>query len=69
VLFSLTGGHGGWSYEGCIVKESRVNETVCSCNHLTSFAVLMVIILKIGQSYPDSREHLSMYYLKQIRIQ
>lgn len=40
----LTGGHGGWSYEGCIVKESRVNETVCSCNHLTSFAVLMVII-------------------------
>ncbi|NXT55059.1 AGRG2 protein, partial [Pluvianellus socialis] len=40
-LFSLTGGHGGWSYEGCIVKESRVNETVCSCNHLTSFAVLM----------------------------
>uniref|UniRef100_A0A8B9F1L9 Adhesion G-protein coupled receptor G2 n=1 Tax=Amazona collaria TaxID=241587 RepID=A0A8B9F1L9_9PSIT len=40
-LFSFTGGHGGWSYEGCIVKESRVNETVCSCNHLTSFAVLM----------------------------
>ncbi|XP_064330688.1 adhesion G-protein coupled receptor G2 [Phalacrocorax carbo] len=39
--FSKNGGHGGWSYEGCIVKESRVNETVCSCNHLTSFAVLM----------------------------
>uniref|UniRef100_A0A8C3XY87 Adhesion G-protein coupled receptor G2 n=1 Tax=Catharus ustulatus TaxID=91951 RepID=A0A8C3XY87_CATUS len=40
-LLFLTGGHGGWSYEGCTVKESRVNETVCSCNHLTSFAVLM----------------------------
>ncbi|NWZ76096.1 AGRG2 protein, partial [Poecile atricapillus] len=39
--FKKNGGHGGWSYEGCIVKESRVNETVCSCNHLTSFAVLM----------------------------
>ncbi|NXU53734.1 AGRG2 protein, partial [Turnix velox] len=39
--FNKNGGHGGWSYEGCIVKESRVNETVCSCNHLTSFAVLM----------------------------
>uniref|UniRef100_G1NP98 Adhesion G-protein coupled receptor G2 n=1 Tax=Meleagris gallopavo TaxID=9103 RepID=G1NP98_MELGA len=38
--FSKNGGHGGWSYEGCIVKESRVNETVCSCNHLTSFANL-----------------------------
>ncbi|XP_042644512.1 adhesion G-protein coupled receptor G2 [Tyto alba] len=39
--FNKNGGHGGWSYEGCIVKESRVNETICSCNHLTSFAVLM----------------------------
>ncbi|XP_010082879.1 PREDICTED: G-protein coupled receptor 64-like [Pterocles gutturalis] len=39
--FNKNGGHGGWSSEGCIVKESRVNETVCSCNHLTSFAVLM----------------------------
>ncbi|KAM6290890.1 adhesion G-protein coupled receptor G2 isoform 2-T2 [Porphyrio hochstetteri] len=39
--FNKNSGHGGWSYEGCIVKESRVNETVCSCNHLTSFAVLM----------------------------
>ncbi|NWS92106.1 AGRG2 protein, partial [Toxostoma redivivum] len=39
--FNKNGGHGGWSYEGCTVKESSVNETVCSCNHLTSFAVLM----------------------------
>ncbi|KFO55756.1 G-protein coupled receptor 64, partial [Corvus brachyrhynchos] len=39
--FNKNDGHGGWSYAGCIVKESRVNETVCSCNHLTSFAVLM----------------------------
>ncbi|XP_054021885.1 adhesion G-protein coupled receptor G2 [Dryobates pubescens] len=39
--FNKNGEHGGWSSEGCIVKESRVNETVCSCNHLTSFAVLM----------------------------
>ncbi|XP_068774655.1 adhesion G-protein coupled receptor G2 isoform X2 [Struthio camelus] len=39
--FNRNGGHGGWSYEGCIVKESRASETVCSCNHLTSFAVLM----------------------------
>ncbi|NXT13006.1 AGRG2 protein, partial [Prunella fulvescens] len=58
--FNKNGGHGGWSYEGCIVKESRVNDTVCSCNHLTSFAVLMVIILKIMQSYPCSRTHLTL---------
>uniref|UniRef100_A0A8C5X260 Adhesion G-protein coupled receptor G2 n=1 Tax=Malurus cyaneus samueli TaxID=2593467 RepID=A0A8C5X260_9PASS len=45
--FNKNGGHGGWSYEGCIVKESRVNETVCSCNHLTSFAVLMDVYGKL----------------------
>ncbi|NWS07576.1 AGRG2 protein, partial [Motacilla alba] len=39
--FNKNGGHGGWSHQGCVVQESRVNETVCSCNHLTSFAVLM----------------------------
>ncbi|OPJ69636.1 G-protein coupled receptor 64 [Patagioenas fasciata monilis] len=39
--FNKNGGEGGWSYEGCIVKESRITETVCSCNHLTGFAVLM----------------------------
>ncbi|NXL93900.1 AGRG2 protein, partial [Alectura lathami] len=25
--FNKNGGHGGWSHEGCIVKETRVNET------------------------------------------
>uniref|UniRef100_A0ACB8FIJ8 Adhesion G-protein coupled receptor G2 n=1 Tax=Sphaerodactylus townsendi TaxID=933632 RepID=A0ACB8FIJ8_9SAUR len=39
--FSINGGKGGWSYEGCTVKERRTNETVCSCNHLTSFGVLL----------------------------
>nr|XP_048718402.1 adhesion G-protein coupled receptor G2 isoform X10 [Caretta caretta] len=34
-------GKGGWSYEGCMVKERRANETVCTCNHLTSFGVLL----------------------------
>uniref|UniRef100_A0A8C3XIS2 Adhesion G-protein coupled receptor G2 n=1 Tax=Chelydra serpentina TaxID=8475 RepID=A0A8C3XIS2_CHESE len=35
------GDKGGWSYEGCMVKERRANETVCTCNHLTSFGVLL----------------------------
>uniref|UniRef100_A0A8D2J9W0 Adhesion G-protein coupled receptor G2 n=2 Tax=Varanus komodoensis TaxID=61221 RepID=A0A8D2J9W0_VARKO len=39
--FSKNGGNGGWSYEGCEVRERRTNETVCSCNHLTSFGVLL----------------------------
>ncbi|KAJ7319569.1 hypothetical protein JRQ81_019080 [Phrynocephalus forsythii] len=39
--FTKNGGAGGWAYEGCVVKERRFNETVCSCNHLTSFGVLL----------------------------
>ncbi|XP_051543039.1 adhesion G-protein coupled receptor G2-like [Myxocyprinus asiaticus] len=40
--FDQNGGLGGWSSSGCFVKNSStVNETVCSCNHLTSFAVLL----------------------------
>ncbi|XP_013365343.1 PREDICTED: G-protein coupled receptor 64 isoform X3 [Chinchilla lanigera] len=35
------GGRGGWSSDGCSVKDRRVNETICTCNHLTSFGVLL----------------------------
>ncbi|XP_077199227.1 adhesion G-protein coupled receptor G2 isoform X2 [Paroedura picta] len=39
--FTKNGGTGGWAYEGCMVKDRRTDETVCSCNHLTSFGVLL----------------------------
>ncbi|KAK7107197.1 hypothetical protein V1264_015154 [Littorina saxatilis] len=32
---------GIWSSNGCRVKESNSNMTVCECDHLTNFAVLM----------------------------
>ncbi|XP_068705881.1 adhesion G-protein coupled receptor D1-like isoform X2 [Montipora foliosa] len=33
---------GSWSSEGCyLLDETSLERTVCSCNHLTSFAVLM----------------------------
>ncbi|NXK53835.1 AGRG6 protein, partial [Chauna torquata] len=36
------GGNGGWNTTGCKVQaESNENETVCLCNHLTHFGVLM----------------------------
>uniref|UniRef100_A0A8C6TIQ3 Si:ch211-241f5.3 n=1 Tax=Neogobius melanostomus TaxID=47308 RepID=A0A8C6TIQ3_9GOBI len=38
---SLNGGV--WSSRGCTVKESNLKNTVCSCNHLSSFAVLMAL--------------------------
>ncbi|CAL8321279.1 unnamed protein product, partial [Boreogadus saida] len=39
--FRLNGGRGGWSPEGCSVLNVTDGKTTCSCNHLTSFAVLL----------------------------
>ncbi|XP_051501108.1 adhesion G-protein coupled receptor G6 isoform X2 [Myxocyprinus asiaticus] len=42
--FNLRNGTGGWSSEGCEVSlESNSNRTVCLCNHLTHFGILMDI--------------------------
>ncbi|XP_060038930.1 adhesion G-protein coupled receptor G2 isoform X3 [Erinaceus europaeus] len=35
------GGRGGWSSNGCSVQDRRLNETICTCSHLTSFGVLL----------------------------
>ncbi|KAL4695099.1 hypothetical protein H8959_000194 [Pygathrix nigripes] len=35
------GGRGGWSDDGCSVKDKRLNETICTCSHLTSFGILL----------------------------
>ncbi|XP_067464110.1 adhesion G-protein coupled receptor G2 isoform X1 [Thunnus thynnus] len=39
--FTLNKGSGGWNPNGCSVRNSTDNETVCGCNHLTSFAILL----------------------------
>ncbi|XP_038171810.1 adhesion G-protein coupled receptor G4 [Arvicola amphibius] len=39
--FDTNNGLGGWNSSGCEVKESNVNYTICQCNHLTHFGVLM----------------------------
>ncbi|XP_054899561.1 adhesion G-protein coupled receptor G2 [Poeciliopsis prolifica] len=41
--FEFNKGLGGWNSDGCFVKETNDNETVCACNHLTSFAILLDI--------------------------
>ncbi|KAI9516791.1 hypothetical protein NQZ68_013849 [Dissostichus eleginoides] len=38
--FTENGG-GGWSSAGCFVVNNTPEETTCSCNHLTSFAILL----------------------------
>uniref|UniRef100_A0A3P8VHZ5 Si:dkey-259j3.5 n=1 Tax=Cynoglossus semilaevis TaxID=244447 RepID=A0A3P8VHZ5_CYNSE len=38
-----TDGSGGWSSDGCSVHNTtKDNVTVCGCNHLTSFAILLL---------------------------
>ncbi|KAF4082101.1 hypothetical protein AMELA_G00147870 [Ameiurus melas] len=39
--FNLSGGAGSWSSEGCTVLNHTETETICGCNHLTSFGVLL----------------------------
>ncbi|XP_067046688.1 adhesion G-protein coupled receptor D1-like isoform X1 [Acropora muricata] len=45
--------NGNWSQEGCSLKKSDDNKTICVCNHLTNFAVLM----QVGEN-EVSRKHL-----------
>uniref|UniRef100_A0A8C9RZY5 Adhesion G-protein coupled receptor G2 n=2 Tax=Scleropages formosus TaxID=113540 RepID=A0A8C9RZY5_SCLFO len=39
--FGYNDGTGGWNPTGCHVQDTTYNVTVCSCNHLTSFTVLL----------------------------
>ncbi|KAA8586985.1 hypothetical protein FQN60_000821 [Etheostoma spectabile] len=41
--FILNDGSGGWNPTGCFVKNSTDHQTICGCNHLTSFAILLDI--------------------------
>ncbi|XP_019630704.1 PREDICTED: adhesion G protein-coupled receptor L3-like [Branchiostoma belcheri] len=33
--------HGNWSGEGCTTATTNTTHTICECNHLTSFAILL----------------------------
>ncbi|KAM6151611.1 adhesion G-protein coupled receptor G4 [Rhynchocyon petersi] len=39
--FEKNNGLGGWNSSGCKVNETNVNYTICQCDHLTHFGVLM----------------------------
>ncbi|KAJ8264161.1 hypothetical protein GJAV_G00145910 [Gymnothorax javanicus] len=44
VFWDSRSGQGGlWSKQGCEVVRSNITHTVCSCTHLSSFAVLMAL--------------------------
>ncbi|XP_058147348.1 adhesion G-protein coupled receptor G4 [Dasypus novemcinctus] len=39
--FEKNNGLGGWNSSGCKVKETNINYTICQCDHLTHFGVLL----------------------------
>lgn len=41
ILHILKFFYSGWSEEGCSVVYSNQTHTLCKCNHLTNFAILM----------------------------
>ncbi|XP_013873375.1 adhesion G-protein coupled receptor G6 isoform X2 [Austrofundulus limnaeus] len=48
--FSMNEGNGGWNDRGCSVsRESSSNRTVCLCDHLTHFGILMDVSLTSSQ--------------------
>ncbi|NXG79214.1 AGRG6 protein, partial [Baryphthengus martii] len=54
------GGSGGWNSVGCHVDaESNENETVCLCNHLTHFGVLMDLQRTVTQIDPQNTKVLT----------
>ncbi|KAJ7402839.1 adhesion G-protein coupled receptor G6 isoform X1 [Pitangus sulphuratus] len=54
------GGNGGWNPAGCHVgAESNENETVCLCNHLTHFGVLMDLQRTVTQMDPQNNKVLT----------
>uniref|UniRef100_A0A8C5TF65 Adhesion G-protein coupled receptor G6 n=1 Tax=Malurus cyaneus samueli TaxID=2593467 RepID=A0A8C5TF65_9PASS len=54
------GGSGGWNPAGCQVgAESNENETVCLCNHLTHFGVLMDLQRAVTQIDPQNTKVLT----------
>uniref|UniRef100_A0A8C4XTK9 Adhesion G-protein coupled receptor G6 n=1 Tax=Falco tinnunculus TaxID=100819 RepID=A0A8C4XTK9_FALTI len=54
------GGNGGWNPAGCQVDaKSNENETVCLCNHLTHFGVLMDLQRTVTQIDPQNTKVLT----------
>lgn len=51
---------GIWSNEGCVRFEGNMTYSVCLCNHLTNFAILMQVVpLKVGVLAAFSRQSCS----------
>ncbi|XP_032889394.1 adhesion G-protein coupled receptor G2, partial [Amblyraja radiata] len=41
--FSKNNGSGGWNSDGCTTESISSNQTICECNHLTHFGILLAL--------------------------
>ncbi|XP_019628391.1 PREDICTED: adhesion G-protein coupled receptor G4-like [Branchiostoma belcheri] len=57
--FQLNDQKGGWSSEGCTVYHAADTHTVCHCNHLTNFALLMDVYGSTAKLSAENQKALS----------
>ncbi|XP_066465857.1 adhesion G-protein coupled receptor D1 [Tiliqua scincoides] len=51
-FLDYSNGSGVWSNAGCVLQGGDLNHSVCLCNHLTNFAILMQIVpLKLTKGH------------------
>ncbi|NXO27481.1 AGRD1 protein, partial [Cisticola juncidis] len=51
-FLDYSNGTGVWSSEGCVRESGDLNYSVCLCNHLTNFAILMQVVpLKLPREH------------------
>ncbi|XP_074061347.1 adhesion G-protein coupled receptor D1 [Macrotis lagotis] len=43
-FLDFSSGEGIWSNQGCVLIEKNLNYSICRCNHLTNFAILMQVV-------------------------
>ncbi|XP_068940972.1 adhesion G-protein coupled receptor D1-like isoform X1 [Petaurus breviceps papuanus] len=43
-FLDFSSGEGIWSNQGCVLTEGNLNYSICHCNHLTNFAILMQVV-------------------------
>lgn len=57
LIIYIAGGSGNWSNEGCEKIDETNSTVVCACNHLTTFALIMVYLLNCMLYYAMSFLH------------
>ncbi|XP_030075367.1 adhesion G-protein coupled receptor D1 isoform X2 [Microcaecilia unicolor] len=51
-FLDFSSGSGIWSNEGCVRTTGNLNYSVCRCNHLTNFAILMQVVpVELSQAH------------------